>query len=130
LSGKLEKLFAVPETIFVTREPGGFTTFSSEPEKNIASVFGSLLLGRDLPPDLPGYGIHVSSKGGSVFCVLLDRSRRIIVFEAVKEGYSDSGSWEAFSDSVERAVSKAEFLEESGQKFSFVISREGALRMI
>src|SRR4030095_5627420 len=122
LSPALEKLLRIPEGLFISGERG-FTTLSSDEQKTVARAFGSLVLGQELPKDLPDYGIHISSRGGSVFCMLLDKSRKILVLDTVKSGYVDSGSWESFSSSIEQALSRAESLSSSGQQFSLLINK-------
>jgi hypothetical protein len=127
----LVPLLDIPEKLYhVDSGLGGSTSFSSQPDRNVAAVTGSLLLGLDFPKELPDYGIHISSRGSNVFCTLVDRRRKIIICEDVRNMFAKQGSWDFFTYGLKEVLARAAELESRGEKFSFVISKDSVIRTI
>ena len=125
----LKVLLEMPPRMFSVGMEHG-PSFSSNPGKTIMRLTGHILNDMEFPSVLPSYGIDLGSKGGNLFCVLIDRSRRIIVCQSVRSMYADKGSWAAFENAVRDALHAADSNRSEGKDFAFVISRDGLVRTI
>ncbi|MFN7991191.1 MAG: hypothetical protein U0R44_03455 [Candidatus Micrarchaeia archaeon] len=126
----LPPLLEIPEKMFMSGGPSLPVSFSSTDQSTISSVAGSLIIGYAMPKEFPDYGIHLSAKGSSTFCTLVDRWRGIIVAGAVKNLQSEQGMWERFADAVRDAVERADELKDDGKQFRFVVSKDGLMSTI
>ena len=125
----LKALLEMPPKLYsVGAEPG--KSFSSNPAKSVERLAGHLLHDLSFPEDLPDFGIHLTQKGSNAFCVLFDRSRKVIVCQDVQNMFVEHGSWLSFENALRDALSAADSLRADGKDFSFVISRDGLIRII
>ena len=105
---RVRNAVGVPESMLVSRE-AAYVLYSQDREFGIAKVCGDLVHART-PAEMPGYGIAIDgSRGSSVYFVLADPTRRIIVRELLScihnENYSE---WQAVAASIESAARFAE----------------------
>ncbi len=129
LGDSLKSLMNVPARLYAVPADGA-VSYSSEPERSIAKMAGAILRGFPLPTSLPDYGIHLSVQGSSLFCTLVDRSRKIIVQAEVSSQYSDSGSWSSFEYAVRDAVTQAESMQARSATFGYVINKGGIITVV
>lgn len=121
---ELVSMLELPPTIFKLGR-GESYSFSSSPDRGIGRVFFSLYLGGLWKTDFADYGIALNQRGSHVFCILVDRRRRIIVIDAVNSMYASEGSWDQFKSTLRKALEKAKTMMERNYDFEFIISREG-----
>ncbi len=101
-------------------------SFTSEKDKSVQALADAFILKSPLPQGLPEYGINISSRVSNTFCTLIDRKRKVIVFESVGNMHvPEGGSWGPFQSSLKDALAEAKRLEAAGTAFSFVICNEG-----
>ncbi len=114
----------IPDRLY-QHNPG---SFSSSAELAVDPVAVSLYAGNALPLDaIPEYGLALFSHGSNLFCLLVDGTRRIIVFEAIDNMYARAGAcWTLFSRSLAAATERAS----SGGGFHFVVSKDGGQRLV
>lgn len=127
---EMEELLAIPQMLFSVGKEGEASFSSREADTGTARAAAALLHGFPFPSTLPDYGIHISTKGSSVFCTLVDRSRKIVVTAEIRNLQSEEGSWAQFGLAVKDAVSTAESQSASNAKFDFVINKEGIIRSV
>jgi len=124
VSKELEQLLEMPEKLYVAQMQG-MTSFSSEKEKGIEQLATTLARGgadnKELPMDLPDYGIVLITMGSNTYCVFVDRKRKVMAFEHISSMHSQ-GTWSDFSDVLNDSVNAAKNLEERNISFSFVIN--------
>ena len=103
-------------------------SFTSEEGKSVQALADAFMRKAPMPQDLPEYGINISSRGSNSFCTLIDRKRKIMVFESVGNMHvPEGGSWRSFQSALKDALDEAGKLGQSGTPFSFVICNEGIL---
>lgn len=128
ISSELAAMLEIPEKLYRHGKPGG-ESFSSDKNMPIDNIANQLLYSSvEGPLDLPDFGITISSRGGSVFAVLSDKARGIIVYESVQGMQDDHGSWDYFESALRRALEGSSALKLRNEKFSFLI--EGDSRQI
>lgn len=116
-----DKLYLAAEGSSITSEPGKYA------DALAAYFFGAAPL--PAPEELPGYGIATVFKGNSVFCILVDQRRSVIVMEEVRNAMSPGeGSWDSFEGSLDLAAGKSAELITDGKLEGFVIVREGVMK--
>ena len=103
-------------------------SFSSQPNRSAEGVAGAMLFGYPFPKELPDYAIHISSKGSNIFCTMVDRSRKIIVSEPIRNIQDEKGDWGTFEATLRKALLKSESFKADGRTFSFVV--EGDLSFV
>ncbi|MFN7991184.1 MAG: hypothetical protein U0R44_03420 [Candidatus Micrarchaeia archaeon] len=103
--------------------------FSSDPETSMGPLARSILLRLDLPELLPDYGIGILSQGSNTYCMLLDKRRKIIVFEPVANMYvKEGGSWADFASSLDEAIERSKASPPG--KSGFIIAKDRLLSAV
>ncbi len=121
------ELLNIPERMYIVeRGP----SLSSDPSRDAGRVVASLVFHTPFPQKTPDFGIVISSRGSSVFCTLVDRSRKIIVMDSISSLYSEKGSWSSFKASVADALDAKRRLEASGAKFDFLVNSENSINTV
>jgi hypothetical protein len=120
---ELETLLRIPDSLYMKDEIG-VKSYSSEPRKGIEAVASALALGAELPAeqDFADYGIDVRLRGSSIYCTFVDRKRKVVVSEAIRNINSGSGSWAPFMRMLKDSLETARALEAGKHGFSFVIN--------
>lgn len=126
LDEKLAKELNIPEELFVG-ESG--TTFTRNPDDNIAPLRNAVLLHDPPPGDLPDFAIDVTSKGSNTFCILVDKRRKIVIVDAVRNMFSGQGSWEMFFKGVAEAIEAVKSFEKQGKNVEFVVVNESMVEV-
>ena len=120
----LPRLLEMPETLYMSPDT---TSFTSESGKHAFLAAQAIAYGESLPRDLPDYAICTFNKNSALFCLLVDKRRKIIVFNSISNIYSGTGgSWTGFEESLRDAVAFSRKLQQSGDDFAFVVM-EGRL---
>ncbi len=130
LGKDLEALLNVPDFVFPVGSEGEISFSSKESDTGAARAAGAILKGFPFPSSVPDYGIHMSSEGSSLFCTLVDRSRKIIVSAEVRNLESEEGSWKPFEFALRDALSAAESFKAAKTMFDFVVNKEGIIRAV
>ena len=121
LSGELEAALGLPKIAY----SHGKLSFSSDPAASPDALSESFLEGGKIPEEIPDYGIRVSARGSNSYCTLIDRTRKVIIFESIGNAFvKEGGSWNSFLSSLKKALELAKELEASGKKFDFVLIKE------
>lgn len=118
MGSELVSALELPSTLFRTGA-GGNPSFSSDPPFSASSFSGCFFARLPLPERIPDYAIGLSDKGGSVFCTLVDKRRRIIVNARI--GSVHGKDWDALLILIRMALRKAGVLRDSGGGFRFVL---------
>jgi hypothetical protein len=126
LDEKTAKKLNLPEELFVG-ESG--TSFTGNPDDNIAPLRSAVLMHDSPPGDLPDFAIDVTSKGSNTFCILADKKRKIVVADAVRNMYSEQGSWDMFFKSVADAINAVKTSEKQGKNVEFVVVNESMIEV-
>lgn len=122
ISPGFASMLGLPEKLYRHGGPDG-ASFSSDADGGIDDFANRLLQMMDiqLPPRIPDYGITVTSMGGTIFAVLIDKPRKIIVAESLRGMQDAEGSWDLFESALRRALGYASTLESRGEEFRFVL---------
>ncbi|MCI0503380.1 hypothetical protein L0Y65_01560 [Candidatus Micrarchaeota archaeon] len=122
ISPNLRTMLCLPSKLF--RHGGAEdVSFSTEPDLGIDAFANSLLqsASTELTGRLPDFGIAMTSLGGTVFAVLVDSKRGLIVAESVRGMHDEAGSWDMFESALKRALGNSEALKSQGARFRFVL---------
>ncbi len=109
---------AIPESLFETG-PASFSTDPALPASVISGCFKARL---PVPERLPEYAIDVSQYGSSLFCTLVDRSRRILIGVRVGSAGAKDIDWDAVSLAIREAQRLSGRLRASKRRFSYVMA--------
>lgn len=91
---RLRMLLKMPPQLFDISPPGGYS-YSSDPDLPASTVDGCFFVNLPLPDKIPDYAISLSMKGGTMFCTLVDKKRKIIVNAPVSSITDDEPDWGA-----------------------------------
>lgn len=122
LDKELQAQLKLPKRLYSHGSPER-PSYSSDPAASINPYASSIMQGMDrAPPEgLPEYGIAIASRGSSVFCVLVDRKRGIIVSESVRDPHAPEGSWRPFASALKEALEYGDWLKSQGSGVRFVM---------
>ncbi|MEW6748508.1 MAG: hypothetical protein AB1295_02265 [Candidatus Micrarchaeota archaeon] len=112
----MEDVLAIPDTLYLVESD----SLSSDRMRSLMSAAGALAYGGAITPEmikeLPDYGIHVIQRGNTAFCLFLDRSRKVMVWESLGNALGGDLSWGFFESSLRRALDDAK-----GRKGAFTL---------
>jgi len=117
LADSLEKLLEIPEKLFMSDD---LSSFTSEPGKHVVAMARALAYDEPPPKGLPGYGVCLFKKDSTMFCLLVDKRRKVAVFNSISN-HGGPGDWDLFEDSLAEALEQAKKLQLGGEEFSFVL---------
>jgi hypothetical protein len=126
---ELLELLDLPPVLFRFGDELSYA-FSSSPDQGIGVVFQHLFFAMPWNPDFADYGIYLVPRGSHVFCLLVDRRRKIIVCEQVNSMYAMQGDWEEFKVSLRATLDQAKDMLAGNQEFEFVVTKDGIVNTI
>lgn len=104
-------------------------SFSSSPSVSVQTIARSLFEGAPLPAT-PDYGIAIFESRSNVFCLLVDKARKIIVFEQIANVQGSGGAWSKFTSSLDEAIGRSAELSKGSEPFDFVVGKNRTLDTI
>jgi len=109
-------------------------SISSDPEKDISDIAFKLVSNQELKPKMiaesPEYGIYITYRSSSSFCLLLDKRRKIMVFESLGNALGGGLSWGPFIEAVDDALKSRDEMKKRGEKFDLILSEELMIKRI
>jgi hypothetical protein len=127
LDDETVELLAIPQKLFMLDE----LSFSSEPSRSAQGIGYTIFMRSLLPEDLPDYAIELFGRGSNVFCALVDKKRKVIVFDSISNMYvKEGGSWASFVANLKDALSRVKALEAEGAEFRYVVSNESNVTVV
>jgi hypothetical protein len=105
---EIEKLFSMPASLYAgTAETSGY--YSEDRGFGIISLVRGMDAGSFVIPPKTSYGVAIYEKAGSVYVVLADIGRRIIVRERIVDfsGEPPEKDWAAVKEKIRAALSLA-----------------------
>ncbi|MEW6722820.1 MAG: hypothetical protein AB1324_06160 [Candidatus Micrarchaeota archaeon] len=109
---------------------GSLPSFSTDPAVPASSLAGVFFLKLPLPPKVPDFAIGLSEKGGSLYCIIVDKKRKIIANARVGGAHAAEFDWEELGLCIRAALRESESLEAGGNKFRFVLADESGVRAV
>ena len=106
---ELEKLMAVPDTLYMF-EGEGWLLYSKEKEFGVASVVEEINRGGLRSEPKTSYGISLSETASTMYLVLVDMERRIVVRHAVQRLHDEppQKEWSGLKEALKGALGLAD----------------------
>lgn len=127
----LARVLDVPPKLYSVGEG---PSISSDPEKDLSDIAFKLVANQELKSEMlaeaPDYAIYITYRSSSSFCLLLDKRRKIMVFEGLGNALGGGLSWGPFIDAVDDAVKSRDELKKRGEKFDLILSEELMIKRI
>ncbi len=122
----LPSLLKIPANAYIMAD----SSFSSDPKKSLEDAVESPFPNIVLPSHPADYHLALSSRGSHVFCILVDKTRKIMVSSSVRSMYVKQGSWVGFQRTLEKTLAALKDAESKGEKFSFLVNNENTMRLL
>ena len=127
VSDELAALFKPPKELRIIDA----NSLSSQTYRTAAKASAALACGgkvtEDMLRELPDYGVQISQRGGSVFCLFVDKSRRIMVWDSLGNGLGGDLSWRFFADTLRKTIDEAEARTGRKEAFKLVFNKESSI---